>query len=67
MINSYVNAGITHHLFWDNKTGKSQLYKWNSKASKYIAAKIGLPEKPLDDIKGTVMINSYIKVEKSHH
>lgn len=67
MSNTYVKSDKTYHLFWDTKTGNSQLYSWDSYESKYVAGKIGLPDNPLGEVKGKVMVNTYIKSGKTYH
>ena len=58
---------VTYHLFWDNKTGNSQLYSWNAPAGAYRAAEIGLPNNPLGTVKGEVRVNSYVNSGKTFH
>lgn len=52
----------SYYIAWDTKTGKSVQYTWNNAERKYEAFDINLPEKPLANVTGEVMIKAYYDV-----
>lgn len=67
MVRSYLNNNKVFHLFWDTETGSSKLYSWNDAERKYTAAVTNLPETPLQNVKGKIMVNSYVNNGKTFH
>ena len=61
MMSPYVDkTGRDVCLAWDTKTGKSLFYSWNTSSKDWKAYEINLPENPIPDAKGQIMMSPYI-------
>ncbi|MBU0488137.1 MAG: hypothetical protein KKD31_09330 [Bacteroidetes bacterium] len=54
------NTGRDICLFWNTESGKSVFYNWSTDISNWKAYSINLPEKPLGETKGNIMMAPYI-------
>jgi hypothetical protein len=60
-IRPWVNrAGASMFVVWNTKSGTSRIYYWDSDASRYAAAELGLPANPMGKPAGNVMIEPYV-------
>lgn len=61
MFDAYYDAkdGTSYYLAWDTKTGKSVQYSWSGSAHGYVAFTINLPENPLPNATGDIMMKAY--------
>ena len=61
MMHPYVDKiGRDVCLTWDTQTGKSVFYSWSSEIKNWKAYTINLPENPVPDSKGPIMMRPYV-------